>query len=81
MLNKIPCDLIKALLGSDEVIFALEFLLKALRYIDVLYLDLIQLLCDAFVNFICGNAQLFSTRIIIEGNCRPVLYCPLEIIG
>ena len=54
-MHEVTSHLIEPLVGSDDVVFTLEFFLKTLFDVDVVGLELLKLLSDSFVEVANGN--------------------------
>jgi len=81
VVNKIPGHLLQAFLRCNHVIVAFEFLLKALRHVDIIQLQGFQLLGNTFVQVANRQSLFVSTGIVVERDGRIVFYRTLEIIG
>ena len=73
MLNEISCDLVEALVGSDDLVVLAEQLIEQRRLIGIEF-GLLYLLRDAAVEIKAGHAQLLPPILIDELNGGAVLF-------
>ena len=79
--DEIARDLFEALLCGEDVIVAFEFAFEALFEVDVFEFDPIELLGDAFVEVVGGDAEFVAARVVVERDCGFVFDGALEVVG
>ena len=80
--DEIAGDLVQPLVGGDDVVVALEFLLQALLDIDVRAVSSSSSFCgDPFVQVADRHAELVAAGVVVQRHRGLVLDRPLEVVG
>ena len=81
MAHEVACHLVEPLVCGDNVVVAPQLPLETLRDVDVVDLQLVQLVGDAFVQVADGHAEPLAAGAVVEGHGGPVLHRALEVVG
>ena len=81
VVHEVPCHLVEPTAGGDDVVLASEFLLQALRHVDVLHFDLLEFLGNSLVQVVDGDPQRVAAGVVVQRHGGAVFHRALEVVG